>query len=54
MGTTVDGNRAPGRLFEIAGLGCLVTSVEPPHAFAATFFLTSPVLEFQRVVPLAR
>ncbi|WP_221329004.1 hypothetical protein [Actinoplanes sp. L3-i22] len=46
---TIDGNPTPGRMFEIPGLGWLVTSVEPAHAFAATFFHTPATLNFQRL-----
>jgi hypothetical protein len=46
---SVDGSPTPGRMFEIAGLGRLVTSVEPGHAFAAAFFLTPAIFDFRRV-----
>jgi hypothetical protein len=47
--TVVDGSPAAGRLFDIRGLGWLVSSVQPAHAFAATFFLSPAVLEFKRL-----
>jgi len=52
VSTIVDGNPTSGRMFEIADLGWLVTSVEPGHAFAATFFLTPTILSFRRVTNL--
>jgi hypothetical protein len=47
---TVDGKPVPARMFEIADLGWLATSVEPGHAFAAAFFLTPPILNLQRLI----
>ncbi|MFI1994458.1 hypothetical protein [Actinoplanes sp. NPDC020271] len=45
----VDGSPAPGELFDIRGLGWLVSSVLPTHALAATFFQCPAVLKFTRL-----
>jgi hypothetical protein len=47
---SVDGSPTPGAMFQIADLGWLVTSVEPGHAFAATFFLAPAIFNFQQVI----
>jgi hypothetical protein len=45
-------NSVAGQLFEIEGLGWMVSSAGSGHALAATFFLGPAILEFERVTDL--
>ncbi|MEU0557562.1 hypothetical protein [Dactylosporangium sp. NPDC006015] len=43
----VGGQAESGRLFEVRGLGWLVSSTQPGHAFAASCYLVPPVVQYR-------